>query len=46
MGGFDGSLLRLCTFSQLFKKKQYPKLAQQWQTLADGDDTAARRRAG
>ncbi|HWM37500.1 MAG TPA: alpha/beta hydrolase [Streptomyces sp.] len=43
VGGFDGSLLRLYTFSQLFKKKQYPQLAQQWQTLAGGDDTAARR---
>ncbi|WP_328430248.1 alpha/beta hydrolase [Streptomyces sp. NBC_00443] len=43
VAGFDGSLLRQYTFSQLFKKMQYPKLAQQWQTLAGGDDTAARR---
>ncbi|MFJ4843356.1 alpha/beta hydrolase [Streptomyces sp. NPDC088746] len=43
VAGFDGNLLRLSTFGQLFKKMQYPKLAQQWQTLADGDSTATRR---
>ncbi|MFJ6852191.1 alpha/beta hydrolase [Streptomyces sp. NPDC091271] len=43
VAGFDGSLLRLSTFAHLYKKMQYPKLAQQWQTLADGDGTAARR---
>ncbi|WP_435282046.1 alpha/beta hydrolase [Streptomyces koelreuteriae] len=43
VAGFDGSLLRQYTFGLLFKKLQYPKLAQQWQVLADGDDTAARR---
>ncbi|QWB22582.1 MULTISPECIES: alpha/beta hydrolase [Streptomyces] len=43
VAGFDGSLLRQYTFGLLFKKLQYPKLAQQWQALADGDDTAARR---
>ncbi|MER7941249.1 MULTISPECIES: alpha/beta hydrolase [unclassified Streptomyces] len=43
VAGIDGNLLRLTTFGQLFKKLQYPKLAQQWQTLANGDDAAARR---
>ncbi|MFI8889123.1 alpha/beta hydrolase [Streptomyces paradoxus] len=42
VAGFDGKLLRQYTFALLFKKLQYPKLAQQWQALADGDDTAAR----
>ncbi|MFF0226220.1 alpha/beta hydrolase [Streptomyces sp. NPDC004629] len=46
VAGVDGSLLRQYTFSQLFKKVQYPKLAQLWQTLADGDDTAARLLSG
>ncbi|QLH24928.1 alpha/beta hydrolase [Streptomyces sp. Rer75] len=43
VAGFDGSLLRQYTFGNLFKKTQYPKLAQQWQALAGGDATAARR---
>ncbi|OEU90443.1 hydrolase [Streptomyces abyssalis] len=43
VAGFDGSLFRTYTFANLFKKKQYPKLAQQWQALADGDGTAVRR---
>ncbi|MGW2329629.1 alpha/beta hydrolase [Streptomyces sp. NPDC001700] len=43
VAGFDGSLMRLYTFGNLFKKTQYPKLAQQWQALAGGDGTAARR---
>nr|WP_245606265.1 alpha/beta hydrolase [Streptomyces himastatinicus] len=43
VGGFDGSLLRQYTFGNLFKRTQYPKLAQQWQALAGGNGTAARR---
>lgn len=43
VAGFDGSLFRLYTFGNLFKEKQYPQLAQQWQALAAGDGTAARR---
>ncbi|RII22184.1 Tripeptidyl aminopeptidase precursor [Streptomyces sp. YIM 130001] len=46
VGGFDGSLLRQYTFAQLYKKLQYPKLAQQWQALADGDASKARSLAG
>ncbi|MGY5129970.1 alpha/beta hydrolase [Streptomyces nigrescens] len=42
VAGFDGNLLRQFTFGNLFKKMQYPKLAQQWQTLAGSDDAAAR----
>ncbi|MEU1484590.1 alpha/beta hydrolase [Streptomyces sp. NPDC005752] len=42
VAGVDGNLLRLSTFGLLFKRTQYPKLAQLWQTLADGDGTAAR----
>jgi len=36
VAGFDGNLLRLYTFGNLFKKLQYPKLAQQLQTLTGG----------
>lgn len=43
VAGFDGNLLRQYTFSQLYKKKQYPKLAQQWQALASGDEKTASR---
>ncbi|MGW0787615.1 alpha/beta hydrolase [Streptomyces sp. NPDC002911] len=43
VAGFDGILFRQLTFAYLFKEMQYPKLAQQWQALAAGDDTAARR---
>jgi pimeloyl-ACP methyl ester carboxylesterase len=42
VAGFDGKLLRQYTFGFLFKKLQYPKLAQQWQTLAGGDTAAGR----
>lgn len=42
VAGIDGSLFRLGTFGFLFKESQYPKLAQQWQTLLAGDDAAAR----
>ncbi|QOV40855.1 alpha/beta fold hydrolase [Streptomyces ferrugineus] len=38
VAGFDGNLLRQYTFGNLFKKTQYPKLAQQWQALAAGHD--------
>ncbi|WP_055554201.1 alpha/beta hydrolase [Streptomyces sp. NBRC 110028] len=43
VAGVDGSLLRQYTFGLLYKKSQYPKLAQQWQALAGGDEAAARR---
>ncbi|MEU4175193.1 alpha/beta hydrolase [Streptomyces sp. NPDC026589] len=42
VAGIDGSLFRLLTFSHLFKQSQYPKLAQTWQALREGDRTAAR----
>lgn len=41
VAGFDGSLFRQYTFANLFKKMQYPKLAQQWQALAGGGGAAA-----
>ncbi|MFJ2214350.1 alpha/beta hydrolase [Streptomyces sp. NPDC101062] len=41
--GIDGNLFRLGTFGLLFKNTQYPKLAQLWQMLLNGADTAARR---
>ncbi|MFF3335740.1 alpha/beta fold hydrolase [Streptomyces sp. NPDC002888] len=42
VAGFDGNLLRQYTFGNLFKEMQYPRLAQQWQTLANHDDAVAR----
>ncbi|MFD3352791.1 alpha/beta hydrolase [Streptomyces fradiae] len=42
VAGIDGNLFRLLTFGHLFKQTQYPKLAQTWQTLLEGDATAAR----
>ncbi|MEV7867173.1 alpha/beta hydrolase [Streptomyces sp. NPDC088124] len=43
VAGFDGNLFRQVTFALLFKEVQYPMLAQQWQTVADGDDEAVHR---
>ncbi|MFD5776125.1 alpha/beta hydrolase [Streptomyces fungicidicus] len=42
VAGIDGSLFRLLTFSHLFKQTQYPKLAQTWQAMLEGDEAAAR----
>ncbi|UPT46791.1 MULTISPECIES: alpha/beta hydrolase [Streptomyces] len=42
VAGIDGNLFRLLTFGHLFKQTQYPTLAQTWQTLLEGDETAAR----
>ncbi|OSY48665.1 alpha/beta hydrolase [Streptomyces fradiae] len=42
VAGIDGSIFRLLTFGHLFKQTLYPKLAQTWQTLLEGDATAAR----
>ncbi|MER7696714.1 alpha/beta hydrolase [Streptomyces sp. NPDC096095] len=42
VAGIDGNLFRLLTFGHLFKQTQYPKLAQTWQTLLEGDEAAAR----
>ncbi|MEU5287245.1 alpha/beta hydrolase [Streptomyces sp. NPDC020755] len=42
VAGIDGSLFRLLTFGHLFKQSQYPKLAQTWQALLEGDEAAAR----
>ncbi|MFZ4277868.1 alpha/beta hydrolase [Streptomyces arboris] len=42
VAGIDGNLFRLLTFGHLFKQTQYPKLAQTWQSLLEGDKTAAR----
>ena len=42
VAGIDGSLFRLLTFGHLFKQTQYPKLAQTWQTMLEGDEAAAR----
>ncbi|WP_130797380.1 alpha/beta hydrolase [Streptomyces otsuchiensis] len=42
VAGFDGVTLRHITFAMLYKPSQYPKLAQQWQALATGDEEAAR----
>ncbi|MFE8910496.1 alpha/beta hydrolase [Streptomyces globisporus] len=42
VAGIDGKLFRLLTFGHLFKQTQYPKLAQTWQTLLEGDEAAAR----
>ncbi len=42
LAGIDGSLFRLLTFGHLFKQTQYPKLAQTWQALLEGDEAAAR----
>lgn len=43
VAGIDGSLFRLLTFGHLFRQTQYPKLAQTWQALLEGDEAAARR---
>ncbi|NJQ01858.1 alpha/beta hydrolase [Streptomyces zingiberis] len=45
VAGFDGAIFRLVTFGSLYRKSQYPRLAQQWQALAagEGDGAAARR---
>ncbi|MFD8551522.1 alpha/beta hydrolase [Streptomyces fradiae] len=42
VAGIDGNIFRLLTFGHLFKQTLYPKLAQTWQTLLEGDATAAR----
>ncbi|MER6619762.1 alpha/beta hydrolase [Streptomyces sp. NPDC000931] len=42
LAGIDGSLFRLLTFGHLFKQTQYPKLAQTWQAMLEGDEAAAR----
>ncbi|MGW2209216.1 alpha/beta hydrolase [Streptomyces sp. NPDC001781] len=42
VAGIDGNLFRLLTFGHLFKQTQYPKLAQTWQTLLEGDEAAVR----
>ncbi|ODA71299.1 alpha/beta hydrolase [Streptomyces sp. AVP053U2] len=41
VAGIDGSLFRLLTFGHLFKQSQYPKLAQTWQAMREGDEAAA-----
>ena len=35
VAGFDGALLRLATFGNLFGETQYPRMAQTWQSLRD-----------
>ncbi|MBW5421209.1 alpha/beta fold hydrolase [Streptomyces sp. BG9H] len=42
VAGIDGSLFRLLTFGHLFKQTQYPQLAQTWQAILEGDETALR----
>ncbi|GHH43436.1 alpha/beta hydrolase [Streptomyces candidus] len=42
VAGIDGSLFRLLTFGQLFKRTQYPKLAQTWQAMLQNNEAAAR----
>ncbi|WP_374985452.1 alpha/beta hydrolase [Streptomyces fradiae] len=42
VAGIDGSLFRLLTFGHLFKRTQYPRLAQTWQALREGDEATAR----
>ncbi|MFD3650004.1 alpha/beta hydrolase [Streptomyces cyaneofuscatus] len=41
VAGIDGNLFRLLTFGHLFKQTQYPKLAQTWQAILEGDEAAA-----
>jgi pimeloyl-ACP methyl ester carboxylesterase len=42
VAGINGGLFRLLTFGHLFKQTQYPKLAQTWQAMREGDEAAAR----
>lgn len=42
VAGIDGSLFRLLTFAHLFKQTHYPRLAQTWQAILEGDETALR----
>ncbi|MER5555685.1 alpha/beta hydrolase [Streptomyces sp. NPDC002793] len=39
--GWTGQHFRIAAFGFLFKKSQYPQLAQLWQALSSGDATAA-----